>query len=131
MIFVDTSAFIALATTSDMFHTEAVVWRASKKEEVFLTSHLVVLETLGWLRYKLGKREAVRFGWPLIAGEGIKVERVTQSDEHSAWELFQKADGRGVSMVDCTSVVLMKRQKIREIFSFDQDFAHLGFTVVP
>ena len=59
------------------------------------------------------------------------MERVTAIDEKRAWRLFRKVEGRGISMIDCTSFILMKRLGIKEVFAFDEDFKKLGFTTCP
>ncbi|OGM61002.1 hypothetical protein A3A75_01965 [Candidatus Woesebacteria bacterium RIFCSPLOWO2_01_FULL_39_10] len=61
----------------------------------------------------------------------ILIERVGRADEVKSWKLFQKLDGRGVSMIDCTSFAVMRRLKIKEAFAFDEDFKNLGFKVYP
>jgi predicted nucleic acid-binding protein len=91
----------------------------------------VVIKSLGWLRYKIGKKLAVETGQNLLSGRGIVIERVTAYDEQQAWLLFQKLDGRGISMIDATSFVIMKRLKIKEAFAFDTDFKTQGFTIYP
>ena len=47
------------------------------------------------------------------------------------WKLFKKLNGRGISMVDCTSFTVMKRLKIKKVFAFDEDFKKAGFLVLP
>ncbi|OGY17702.1 MAG: hypothetical protein A2784_00835 [Candidatus Chisholmbacteria bacterium RIFCSPHIGHO2_01_FULL_48_12] len=132
MIFVDSSGFVSLVSHGDEFYKDAVMWwRLNEKKVNLLISNLVVMETLGWVRHHLGKKRAVELGDYILSGEGVGIERVTRSDETKAWDLFVKVDGRGVSMVDCTSVILMKRLGVERIFSFDQDFSDLGFQVVP
>lgn len=131
MIFIDTNAWIALADANDKFHNRATSWFAGDSKEQFTTSSLVILETLGWLRYKRGKKLAVEVGKNIYFGSDIRIERVMESDESDAWKLFEKLDGRSISMIDCTSMVLMKRLKIKEIFTFDRDFSQFGFKVYP
>ena len=131
MIFVDTNAWVALVDDKDKFHPHASSWFHNNSEQSFITSNLVILETLGWLRYNRGKKLAVESGKRLLLSPDIKVERVSQTDETGAWKLFQKLGGRGVSMVDCTSFVVMKRLKVKEVFTFDQDFQKLGFKIYP
>lgn len=131
MIFVDTSAIIALEVPSDKFHKRALRWREEVKDPVFVSSNLVFIETISWVRHNSGKEIAVRIGFSLLSGEGIHLERVTLEDENKAWDLFQKIEGRGISMIDCTSFVLMKRLKINNVFAFDSDFMKLGFKVYP
>lgn len=131
MIFVDTSAFIALIEKRDKFHKNANVWWSKHIGVELFTSNLVAIETLGWIRYNCGKKIAVEVGKNLLSGVGIRIERVSIRDEQEAWELFQKLDGRGISMIDCTSFIVMKRLRIKEVFTFDQDFKNLGFKVYP
>ncbi len=128
MIFVDTSAILALAIEGDEFHAEAVGWVT---DEPLVTSNLVILEVLGWIRHRSGKKKAVELGKHLLIEHGLKIMRVTPRSETQAWELFCALEGRGVSMIDCTSMVMMKRLKIERVFAFDQDFAKAGFAVVP
>ena len=131
MIFLDSTAIIALGVQADEFHTSSVVWRTKKKNESFFLSNAIFIETMSWVRHHYGRQMAVAMGNYLFSSDDITIERVTSDDEREAWALFQKIDGRGVSMVDCTSVIVMKRLKIKEIFSFDQDFKKFGLTVVP
>ncbi|HLD24493.1 MAG TPA: PIN domain-containing protein [Patescibacteria group bacterium] len=130
-IFIDTSAIIALAVGEDTFHSKALQWNESHQRESFTTTNLVFMEVMSWIRYKRGKSVAVELGNNLLSGQGISIERVAMDDERKAWDLFQKADGRGLSMVDCTTAVVMKRLKIGDIFTFDTDFSRLGFTICP
>lgn len=131
MIFVDTSAIITLFVPGDTFHTRAIRWREENKNLDYILSNLIFVETTSWIRYKYGKKLAVEVGINLLSGKGISIHRLIQDDEMKAWELFKKTKGRGVSMVDCTSIVLMKRLKIKDIFTFDEDFKKLGFIVYP
>lgn len=131
MIFVDTNAWVALADDNDKFYPQANSWFHEDSGRNFITSNLIVLETLGWLRYKRGKKLAVESGKRLLLSPDIKVEKVSQTDEEKGWTLFQKLDGRGISMIDCTSFVVMKRLRVKEVFTFDQDFKRLGFKVYP
>jgi len=131
MIFVDTSAIISLGVVTDKFHKRAIEWKSTHRNVDLITSNLVVIESLGWLRYKIGKKLAVDTGQNLLSGRGIVIERVTAYDELQAWLLFQKLDGRGISMIDTTSFVVMRRLKIKEVFAFDTDFKTQGFTIYP
>jgi predicted nucleic acid-binding protein len=131
MIFVDTSAIVALAFPKDQFYSEANIWQKENKKESFITTNTVVIEALGWVRYKGGRKIAVEVGEKLYLGDDIDIVKVTPEDEKNAWSVFKKLDGRGVSMVDCTSFVVMKRLKIKKVFAFDSDFAKAGFTVLP
>lgn len=130
MIFIDTSAFISLMV-EDEFHGKAVKWWSESSKQDLLTSNLVAIETLGWIRYKAGKTKAIDAGKRFFESGELKIERVTNEDEKHSWRLFQKLNGRGISMIDCTSFAVMKRLGIKQAFAFDQDFADVGFNVLP
>lgn len=131
MIFVDTSAFIALADSDDKFYQQASVWWKKNKLSRLATTNLVVAETLGWLRYKRGKKIAVEVGENLLFSDDLKTIRAERQDENKAWKLFNRVEGRGISMIDCISFAVMKRLNIKQVFAFDQDFADVGFNVLP
>ncbi len=131
MIFVDTSAFIALTFSPDSFHLKAVAWWKENKQEIFITSDVVVIETLGWVRYKAGKKTAVEVGERFYSKSELEVVKIIQEDEKNAWNYFKKLHGDGISMVDCTSFAIMKRLKIKKVFAFDNDFQKAGFSVLP
>ena len=131
MIFVDTSAFIALIDLQNRFSKPARYWWQKNKSVELITTNLIIIETLGWIRYKCGKKIAVEAGNSLLFSHDIQIERVTLTNEQKAWALFQELQGRGISMIDCTSFILMKRLKIKDAFTFDSDFKKQGFTVYP
>lgn len=131
MTFVDTSAFIALSISKDTFHGLALEWWKENVSSGVATSNFVVSETLGWIRYATGKKMAVEVGKLLLESSDITVFSVTKADEINAWNLFQKMEGKGLSFVDCTSFVIMRREKIKQAFAFDQDFVKAGFKMAP
>lgn len=130
MIFVDTSAFIALIRKDDIFHQKANKWWQDNIGIPVFSSNLIFIETMGWIRYKYGKKAAVESGKNFFGGD-ITLERVSLIDEQYAWDLFQKIDGRGISMIDCTTVAIMKRLRIKEIFTFDADFQLFDLILLP
>lgn len=131
MIFVDTSAFIALSISKDTFHGLALEWWGKNMSLGIVTSNFVISETLGWIRYAAGKKMAVEVGRLLLESSDIAIFSVTKVDEVEAWNLFQKMEGKGLSFVDCTSFVVMKREKIKHAFAFDRDFVRAGFQIQP
>ena len=131
MIFIDSSAFVSLVVEKESFHTKSIQWWEYNKGKAFVTSNFVVAETLGWIRHKVGKSQAITLGTFLFSSKGLVIEQVKLPDQEDAWNLFQEIDGRGISMIDCMSFVLMKRFKIKEVFTFDQDFHTIGFKVLP
>ncbi|MEK7525265.1 MAG: PIN domain-containing protein [Patescibacteria group bacterium] len=129
-VFVDTSGFIALVMGGDQFHIAAEAWWAAN-ENGLVTSNLVLIELMGWLRYMAGAKFARKVARTILENTQMKIERITALDEKAAFGLFDKISGRGLSMVDCTSYVVTRRLGIKTVFGFDTDFSRNGFELVP
>ncbi len=130
-IFVDTSAFFALADRTDRFHNLAVRF-VEANENLLLTSNFVVFETITLIRMRLGHEPAVKFGRRLLSEMVTPIIPVTPADERKAWETFRRCHDKRFSFADCTSFALMQRLGIRTAFAFDQDFRRFGsWEVVP
>lgn len=128
-IFVDTSAFYALADRTDRLHSAAVRF-VETNELLLVTSNAVVHETVTLIRMRLGHATAVAFGRRLLREELTPVIPLTTGDERKAWILFQRYSDKRFSFVDCTSFALMKRLGIHAAFAFDDDFRQLGQWIV-
>lgn len=131
-IFIDTSAFIALYFTDDDFHGKAVkiLKKLRAKQAALITSNFILDEAYTFFRAKTNKKTAIGFAEFLAENTDIiKIIRVTVGDEQEAFKYFEALDGKGVSFTDCTSFALMKRLKIKRVFTFDKDFAKAEFKV--
>lgn len=128
-VFVDTSAFFALADRTDRFHPAAVEF-VRHHEGLLVTSNLVIYETLTLIRMRLGFEPAVQFGRRLFDEAITPSLRVTTTDASNAWTLFRRYRDKRFSFVDCTSFVLMERRGIRTAFAFDDDFRQLRRWIV-
>lgn len=125
-VFVDTNIFVAIRDTRDSSHTRAVkIYEEFKAKKVkFFTSSDVIGETLTVLAKKLGKSTAIEFleNFSILTHE-IFIDKYLHQETR---EFFQRVKSKNISFIDCSSVVAMKRHKIKIIFSFDQDFKKLG-----
>ena len=59
----------------------------------------------------------------------LVVEWVTRDDHSSAQSAVITANRRKLSLIDCTSFVIMRRLGLRQVFTFDAHFAEQGFDV--
>ncbi len=136
MLFVDTSAFLALVNEKDENHTAAVVFledikNGKVKIKKIMTSDYIIDETLTRIRYAVGHREAVEWGKDILSSKVVEKSEVGKEIFGLAWELFETYEDKKLSFTDCTSFALMKKRSIEKAFSFDEDFERMGFILFP
>jgi len=128
-VFVDTSAFFALADQTDRNHAAARKYVEDVATSLF-TSNVIVHETITLVRMRLGYEPAVLFGRRLLVETAFPVVHVTPDDERQAWKIFQRYRDKRLSFVDCTSFAVMQRLGIQAAFAFDDDFRQVGKWIV-
>ena len=133
MIFIDTGAFLARYLRNDQHHRSAVaVWeKLGSNHENCVTSNFVLDETFTLLGRRAGYGFAVQRAKNIYASQTLTIYRPDRRDEINALRFFGKYADQHVSFTDCISFVLMKREKISRVFSFDRHFEFAGFHVVP
>ena len=128
MILIDTSAIYALADKADPNYNaayckfEAVL----KSGEIFLLTNYILLESAALLQARLGFSSAILF---LKDAKSFEVEWVDSDLHEEAEKELERLGKRGISLVDCTSFVVMRRRSVRRAFAFDPDFKDQGFLV--
>jgi hypothetical protein len=132
-IFVDSSAWIALADNDDFFHKDAASNYVSifKNHKTLVTSNLVIAETYIVLLKELGHRAAMEFLGRIKASPRIMKVYSNESIETEAEHVLGKYSDQDFSYADAVSFVIMNRQKIQRSFSFDNHFVTAGFTNIP
>jgi hypothetical protein len=114
-IFVDSSAWIALANINDAHHAEAAgaypdILKNCKR---LATSNLVIAETYVVLQRELGHPSAVEFLNRINASPRILKSWSNDSIETEAEQLLLKYSDQDFSYTDAVSFVIMKRRKIK------------------
>ncbi|MFW6089721.1 MAG: type II toxin-antitoxin system VapC family toxin, partial [Gemmatimonadota bacterium] len=117
--FVDTSAIYAILDADDEFHDRA---RRSWAEllsngATLLTTSYVLVETFALVQARLGM-DAVR-GLSDHLLPAIRTIEVTLDDHDGAVQALLAASRRDLSLVDCTSFLVMRRLGVRSAFTFD------------
>ena len=130
-LFVDTSAVLAFLDADQPRHADVVkAWDLALGEErVMFTSNYVLVETFALVQRRLGLgalRGLANVLVPLLTPLWV------DEDLHSAAvaALFV-AGRRRLSLVDCTSFELMRRNGLGEALALDEDFAQQGFDLLP
>tara|TARA_Y100000310_G_C20183584_1_gene579305 strand:+ start:22 stop:426 length:405 start_codon:yes stop_codon:yes gene_type:complete len=131
--FVDSSFFVSLSKENDKNHYKAleIAIEAKDKKIVFYTSDRIIDETATVLSMKASKVIAVNFldyiekdeDSPMVLGED-------NNTRGKARRLFRLRKEKDISIIDCHSAVLMKKQRIRKCFTFDKHFKKLGFEIL-
>jgi len=129
--FVDTSGLYALLDQTDPNHERARgALRELRAADARLVTHgYVIVEVVALVQRRLGLDVVRRFVADLMPI--IEVVHVDAGLHAEALAALLAADRRGISLVDRTSFLVIRRHGIRQAFSFDADFADEGFEVVP
>jgi hypothetical protein len=134
VIFIDTSAFLAIENREDSYHESALEFRDAclKSRRIFVTSDYVLDESYTIIRLRAGHDIAVQFGEALRTSQFIHIEHVTPEIIEDAWKIFKTYGDHAFSFTDCTSFALMEHLNISTAFAFDAHFREYGkFTVKP
>lgn len=130
-VFVDTSAFYALLDRDDDNHEKArTAWaEIVDAGDLTVTDSYVLVETVALLQSRLGL-EAVR-GFEEAIVPVLQVEYVTADLHRLGMAALLIASRRRLSLVDCVSFEIMRRNGISTSFTFDGHFKEQGFRVIP
>jgi predicted nucleic acid-binding protein len=134
MIFVDTSAFLAIENRLDAHHSRALSLRDSwlKKGQTLVTSDYVLDESYTIIRLRAGHPVAIQFGEAIRHSQILRIIYVTPEIIEEAWRLFKAYGDHDFSFTDCTSFSLMDRLSIPAAFTFNSHFKEYGrFRVNP
>jgi predicted nucleic acid-binding protein len=131
VIFVDTSAFLALLDKQDKFHTNAKLrWQiALENQETLISNNYVILETISLVQRRFGMTWIQTFQSKILPL--IETKWVDESLHETASALFLQANRRPLSLVDCSSFETMRRLGLDTVFTFDDHFREQGFNVIP
>ena len=130
--FVDSGAWIALALSRDPLHAQArehwdLLHGAGAKLH---TSIPVIIETFTFLDRNANRDVALTWKKSIYQLRTVKIIPCELRDLEQSWEYFRRSDLHKLSAVDATSFAIMKRLRIRLVYTFDHHFAVAGFRLV-
>lgn len=132
MIFMDTSALIALGDRNDKNHKRAVeFFREAAETTRFVIPKHIVVEFIDGVTKRIGKKEAMEKLDSILKSKLIIVKHDKLSDWEKALEYFFRYSDKEIDLTDCLSFAMMERLGLRTAFTFDSDFRVHGFEVVP
>jgi len=133
VVFVDTSALVALADRKDRDHQPAAgfIRCLTPAAGGLVTTNYVLDETFTLLRRTIGLPHTVAFAEALMQSRLYTIVQVDPKVQSLAWEWFKRYFDKDFSFTDCTSFVVMKAMSIGEAFAFDRHFVQAGFACRP
>jgi predicted nucleic acid-binding protein len=129
--FIDTSAFLATLDRADRTHVAAAaVWtRFRDQDESLVTSNYILVETSALVQRRLGLAALHTLTNRFLPV--VEIHWIEPLEHQTALETVLAAARRDLSLVDCTSFLVMRRRAIPTAFAFDRHFADQGFRVIP
>ena len=133
MLFIDTGAIIAHHLKRDQHHRQAVAaWKGIvRRREQCITTNFILNEVFTYFARHVHYVFAAERARNVYASRQFVISRPQEEDEIAALEFFEKYADQKVSFTDCVSFVLMRKNKLRRVFTFDHHFALAGFTMFP
>ena len=130
-VLVDTSALYALMVAEDMNHQAAVSCFEQLRLAAagLLSTNYVLLECASLIQRRHGFQAAQML--LTKAATLLDVAWIGQEEHGQAVALWVKAGSRALSLVDCASFAVMRKQGIQHAVAFDPHFAQAGFEVLP
>ena len=129
-VLIDTSAFYALFSETDLFHdrARAAYERLVDREQELCATSYTLVETVALLHRRLGFETVSKFSeWHASSLDILWIEGRVHAE---AWRRFIANQGQGLSFVDWTTVIA-SREIGAPVFTFDGGFANQGLPVVP
>jgi predicted nucleic acid-binding protein len=128
-VFVDTSAFFAIADTSDQRSDEAtaVFLRLTSERASLFTTNYVLAELHALLLARVHRDIALSAAQRIRTSNSVTVIRAEAGDERRAWEIIERYDDKWFSLTDAISFAVMERLRISHAFSLDDDFKQFGW----
>lgn len=137
MIFVDTSAWVAIEDKKDINHLKALQYKMQllESQRRLITTNYILDETFTLMLLDLGYTRTINFKQKLdylINSNLVIVGFITPDIEKAGWEVFERYNkDKTWSFTDCTSKVIMDIFGIDEAFTFDRHFEQMSFIRKP
>ncbi|MEX1103874.1 MAG: PIN domain-containing protein, partial [Dehalococcoidia bacterium] len=129
-IFVDSSAFFALATprSDDFQAARRILGRAGTERLPLATTNYIVAEAHALLVNRVSRRAGVEF-LDFLDGRTITVLWPGEPHFVAARLIIHRYSDKSFSLTDAISFVVMEQLGITTAFTFDRDFEQYGFAI--
>jgi len=132
-LFVDTAGWMAMADRNDAHHMDSTQVRDNWLEAggILVTSDYVIDESLTLIRMRLGIDAAEKWWENVSDSPRLKVEWINWERAEKARQWFFRWRDKSFSFTDCTSFVVMKELRLKEVLTGDKHFLAAGFKICP
>jgi predicted nucleic acid-binding protein len=129
--FLDTSALLALLDEKDARHSAArQAWEQFlQSNEPLVTSNYVIVETLAVCQRRFGLGEVQLLVRDFLPA--VEVLWINEETHRQGLDMLLNASQRDLSLIDCTSFILMRKHGIQHVFALDRHFRERGFECLP
>ncbi len=131
-IFVDASAYVALARQDDENHraAEAIITTLQQQRARLYTTYFAVAEAHALLLRYLGIAPAYRYLQGLDTSQVTTVVHSDPADIETAKALLYRYDDKDFSLADAIAFAVMTRFGLKQAFTFDRHFGQYGWEVL-
>ena len=132
LVFADTLYWGAMLRPLDQYRSKAIQARKALGEVRLVTTDEVLTEVLdGLARRGSGLREAAAQAIRgILEDPGVAVHPQSRESFLAGLSLYEQRSDKGYSLVDCESMITMRRQGIADVRTNDYHFAQEGFRVL-
>lgn len=126
-IFLDASFAIALVSSRDAHHTNALTLADRYADRPFVTTRAILLE-IGNALSGIGNRDvAVSYLESLEEEPSTEIVPLSTDLFRRGFDLFRERQDKSWGLTDCISFVVMRDREIRAALTADTDFKQAGF----
>ena len=131
MIYVDTSAFLALINPEDPYHETALqTWRQLiEDEEKLICNNYVLVESIALIQRRVGLGAVSILHNDILPF--LNIDWLDEKLHNTIVKVVLKTNRRQLSFVDSSSFDTMRRYEVKTAFTFDSHFNEQGFKVIP
>jgi uncharacterized protein len=131
MIYVDTSAFLALINSANRRHDQAMqTWKnLIEEEQQLICNNYVLVESIALIEQRVGLSAVSILHNDILPF--VKVDWLDETQHNAIVKAVLKTNRHQISLVDNSSFDTMRRYEVETAFAFDSHFPEQGFEVIP
>ena len=128
-VLVDTAAWLALVNTRDEWHSRATQLMAKLRNSHYtlVTTEFVLLEVANALCAAAWRSKAIKLIDGLRLLPTLQIVEADTTILADGWQLYSQRLDKDWSLTDCVSMIVMRKDDIKEAFTSDHHFEQAGF----